>query len=206
MTQNNFHTHLPIDHTWTLFLDRDGVINVENVGTYITNWEEFQFCEGALEGIRHLSGLFGTVVIVTNQRGVGRGIMSLDSLKNISNQMMATIAGEGGKVDRVYVCTAVSDEDHNRKPNVGMGIQAREDFPMIDFKRSVMVGNSLSDMEFGKRLAMSTVFLTTKHEPFTLPHDLIDEQYSSLLQWAESLHPEPVIRTWARDKDLISNP
>jgi histidinol phosphatase-like enzyme len=81
----------------------------------------------------------------------------------------------------------VDDNDHNRKPNTGMAIQAREDFPLIDYKRSVMVGNSVSDMEFGKRMAMHTVFLTTKHEPFVLPHDLIDEQYPSLLNWAYSL-------------------
>lgn len=74
-----------------------------------------------------------------------------------------------------------------------MAVQAREDFPEIDFRRSVMVGNSMSDMEFGKRMAMHTVFLTTKHEPYILPHDLIDEQYSSLDQWAKSLTTEMAV-------------
>ena len=113
--------------------------------------------------------------------------MTLEALKEINTNMRAAIIGNGGRIDKVYSSTAVKDEDRNRKPNPGMGLQAQEDFPSIDFKRSVMVGNSLSDMEFGKRLSMHTVFLTTKHEPFTLPHDLIDEQFSSLINWGQKV-------------------
>jgi len=87
----------------------------------------------------------------------------------------------------------VEDTDHNRKPNTGMALQAREDFPEIDFRHSVMVGNSLSDMEFGKRLAMHTVFLTTKHAPYELPNDLIDEQYDSLKSWTRTLSATPIL-------------
>jgi histidinol-phosphate phosphatase family protein len=182
-----------IDKSWTLFLDRDGVINVECVGSYITKRDEFIFCDGALEALKHLSEVFGTVVVVSNQRGVGRGLMSIDSLKEISVNMSNAVAEAGGRIDRVYVSTAVSNEDHNRKPNTGMANQAKEDFPMIDFKRSVIVGNAISDMEFGKRLAMRTVFLTTKHEPFEMPHDLIDEQYPTLLAWAKTLVPAGMV-------------
>ncbi len=174
------------DKNWTLFLDRDGVINVETLGSYITNWNEFQFSEGAIDALQHLGEIFGTIVVVSNQRGVGRGIMSMESLKEINVQMVSNIAMAGGRINKVYCCTAVDDHDHNRKPNIGMAMQAQQDFPEIDFKRSVMVGNSLSDMEFGKRLAMRTVFLTSKHEPFMLPHDLIDEQYSSLQAFAKT--------------------
>jgi histidinol-phosphate phosphatase family protein len=181
------------DKSWTLFLDRDGVINVETVGSYITSWDEFKFIDGTLEALQLLGDIFGTIVVVTNQRGVGRGIMTLDALKDISSNMTTTISENGGRLDRIYSCTALSDDDHNRKPNTGMAIQAKEDFPHIDFKKSVIVGNSLSDMEFGKRMAMHTVFLTTKHEPFSLPHDLIDQQYSSLLEWAKALAGAPVL-------------
>jgi histidinol-phosphate phosphatase family protein len=176
-----------IDKTWTLFLDRDGVINDEIVGSYITDWSEFQFCEGALDALRALNEVFGQIVVVSNQRGVGRGIMSFDTLKDIHSRMVQTISEANGRIDRVYACTAVSDSDHNRKPNTGMAFQAKEDFPQIDFKKSVIVGNSLTDMEFGKRLAMHTVFLTTKHEPYPMPNDLIDEQYASLQLWAKSI-------------------
>ncbi len=180
------------DASWTLFLDRDGVINVEAVGHYITSWEEFEFCEGVLPAMKMLSEIFGRIVIVTNQRGVGRGIMSLETLRDIHSRTKSAVLDAGGRVDRIYAATAVSDDDHNRKPNTGMALQAREDFPEIDFRKSVMVGNAMSDMEFGKRLAMHSVFLTTKLGPFELPHDLIDEQFPSLLAWSKSLEAQLV--------------
>lgn len=180
------------DSSWTLFLDRDGVINDEIVGSYVTSWKEFVFSEGALSALQALASRFGTIVIVTNQRGVGRGIMDIQDLREINAQTYAAVEAAGGRIDKIYACTAVADTDHNRKPNVGMAMQAREDFPEIDFRRSIMVGNSISDMEFGKRVAMRTVFLTTKHAPVQLPHPLVDEQWGSLAEWADSLVAEEV--------------
>ncbi len=176
-----------VDTTWTLFLDRDGVINVENRGSYITNWDEFKFCDGALDALKHVSEVFGNIVVVTNQRGVGRGIMSIDSLNGIHSNMIEAVVDNGGIINKIYACTAVEDDDHNRKPNIGMAMQAKEDMPEIDFSKSIMVGNNLSDMEFGKKSGMYTVLLTTTREPVELPHDLIDEQYPSLQSWANSL-------------------
>ena len=186
MTTFNINSPI-VDKSWTLFLDRDGVINDEIVGSYVTSWEEFKFCDGALQALQQFSEIFGQIVVVTNQRGVGRGIMSFDALREINHNMTAAIAQAGGRVDKIYACTAVDSNDHNRKPNTGMAFQAKEDFPIVDFKRSIMVGNSLSDMEFGKKLAMYSVFLTTKHEPFQLPHDFIDEQHPSLQAWAKTI-------------------
>lgn len=179
------------DKEWTLFLDRDGVINVEKVGFYVTEWNEFRFCDGVISSVAKLSEIFGRIIVVSNQRGVGKGVMTMETLKDISTNMRTAIEAKGGKLDRIYVCTAVDDEDANRKPNTGMALQAKEDFPEIDFKKSIMVGNALSDMEFGKRVAMHTVFLTTKHEKFSQPHYLIDEQYESLQAWTETLVQEP---------------
>ena len=181
-----------IDSSWTLFLDRDGVINVESVGSYITDWSEFNFHEGVLDALRSFGQLFGHIIVVSNQRGVGRGIMSIDSLKEIHTNMREAVEANGGRIDKVYSCTAIVDDDRNRKPNTGMGLQAQEDFPAIDFKRSIMIGNSISDMEFGKRLSMHTVFLTTKHDPVEMPNDLVDEQYPSLQAWAKSMMLVPV--------------
>lgn len=182
-----------IDLSWTLFLDRDGVINVESVGSYITQWDEFQFHDGALEALRMLGQAFGRIVVVSNQRGVGRGIMTMDALREIHANMQSEIARYGGRIDKIYAATAVNDEDHNRKPNTGMGLQAQLDFPEIDFRKSIMIGNSISDMEFGKRLSMITVFLTSKHEPLTLPHDLVDEQYADLMEWTQRLIPADLL-------------
>lgn len=181
-----------IDKDWTLFLDRDGVLNNEIVGSYITKWEEFAFCDGSLDALKHLSEMFGRIVVVTNQRGVGRGIMTISDLKEIHANMTERVSAAGGEIHKIYACTAVEDNDHNRKPNTGMATQAQEDYPEIDFKKSIMVGNNLSDMEFGKRMGMYTVFLTSTHEPFDMPHDLINEQFPSLMDWTGELISEVV--------------
>ena len=182
-----------IDKSWTLFLDRDGVINEELRNAYVTAWDEFAFCDGALHALKNLTDLFGRLIVVTNQRGVGRGIMTLEELREVNKRMQEDVAAAGGRVDRIYSCIAIDDSDHNRKPNTGMALQAREDYPQIDFHKSVMVGNNLSDMEFGKRMGMYTVFVCTTHAPHDLPHELIDEQYPSLKAWAESLAQIPVL-------------
>ena len=184
----DFQEHkFEVDKSWTLFLDRDGVINIESVGSYITDWEEFKFHDGAMDALKTAAGLFGNIIVVSNQRGVGRGIMTLDALKNINANLRHAIAEYGGRIDKIYNCTAVNDDDRNRKPNTGMGLQAQEDFPEIDFRKSIMVGNSMSDMEFGRRLLMNTVFITTKYEAVTLPDPLIDEQWDSLGGFIHSL-------------------
>ncbi|MBS1630623.1 MAG: HAD-IIIA family hydrolase [Bacteroidetes bacterium] len=189
MSQDIFSTagQATPDKTWTLFLDRDGVVNKEIIGSYVTTPAEFEFCPKSPEAIAALSEIFGKIIIVTNQRGVGRGLMSLDGLHEIHKLMREKIAATGGRIDKVYVATSLNDDDHNRKPNQGMALQAKQDFPQIDFHKSIMVGNSISDMEFGKRLGMHTVFVTTKHEPLALPNDLVDEQFGSLYEWAQSI-------------------
>src|ERR1700749_2669419 len=114
---NPFEIKPVFDKNWTLFLDRDGVINVETVGSYVTSWSEFKFHDEALQALRALSHVFGTVVVVSNQRGVGRGIMTMDALREINQNMVTGVLEAGGRIDKVYSCTAVSEDDHNRKPN-----------------------------------------------------------------------------------------
>ncbi|MCU0747968.1 MAG: HAD-IIIA family hydrolase, partial [Akkermansiaceae bacterium] len=103
------------------------------------------------------------------------------------DHMIQQIEEHGGKINKVYACSSLNDDDPNRKPNIGMAMQAKEDVTSIDFKKSVMVGNNMSDMLFGKRVGMRTIFLCTTNSPVTLPHDTIDEQYHSLKDWADSL-------------------
>ena len=115
-----------IDYTQydTLFLDRDGVINVLRPNDYVKSWDEFVFREGILEHLSRWNNCFRRIVIVTNQRGVGRGRMSREDLDMIHARMMETINQHGGRVDRIYVCTAVDDADECRKPNIGIVILA----------------------------------------------------------------------------------
>jgi len=168
-----------------LFLDRDGVINEEKEGSYIFSLKEFIWYEGALAALAQLSQQFDYLFIVTNQRGVGRGLMSESALKEIHNFLIEAVEKSGGKINAVYYATAVDSNHPMRKPNTGMALQALKDFPDIDFTQSVMVGNNLSDMQFGRSAGMKTIFLHTTQPAIDLPHSLIDAQYESLEQYAK---------------------
>jgi histidinol-phosphate phosphatase family protein len=173
-----------------LFLDRDGVINQEKAGSYIFSLEEFIWYDGALSALVQLSKRFDYLIIVTNQRGVGRGLMSETDLQTIHDHIKEEVKKAGGKINAIYYATSVDSNHPLRKPNTGMALQALKDFPDIDFSKSVMVGNNISDMQFGQQSGMKTVFLTTTQAALELPHPLINEQYESLEQFAKqsSIH------------------
>jgi len=134
-----------------LLLDRDGVINVLRPDDYVKNIGEFVFCEGALEALRLVNPLFRRIVIVTNQRGVGRGLMTAADLEEVHAWMLDRIREAGGRIDHIYVCTDTDNSSPRRKPNPGMAEEVRADYPDIDFDRSWFVGDSASDLEFARR-------------------------------------------------------
>jgi D-glycero-D-manno-heptose 1,7-bisphosphate phosphatase len=176
-----------IDKTWTLFLDRDGVINHEKHNDYIHIWEEFIFYEGVKQAITIFSQIFCRVIVITNQRGIGKGVTTLDNLNLIHQNMAAEIKQAGGKIDAVYFCPDVDNNSLNRKPNTGMGLQAQKDFEEIDFSKTIMVGNTLSDMKFGKNLGAYTIFLPTTRPEVDTKDILIDAVYPSLISVALDL-------------------
>lgn len=154
-----------IDSTWTLFLDRDGVINKRLVGDYVKKWEEFEFLENVPETIAFCAKRFKTIVVVTNQQGIGKKLMTEEDLHGIHHNMIKHIESKGGRIDKVYFCPHLKSENpYCRKPLPGMGLEAKKDFPTIDFSKSIMVGDSISDMEFGSALGMINVFITP--EPY----------------------------------------
>ena len=170
---------LSIDQNWTLFLDRDGVINEKIDNNYVGNWKQFQFRDGALEMIKKLSSLTGRTVIVTNQRGIGRGLMTEDDLACIHDNMKLAISNSGGNIDGIYHCPHIIEDNCKcRKPQTGLALKAQDDFPQINFQKSLMIGDSISDMEFAKRLGMTKVLIANN---FPIPNnDLIDYYFSDL--------------------------
>jgi len=190
MGTTKVNTEMPalpvVDKQWTLFLDRDGVINVEKPMDYIRNWDEFQFNPGVLGALKIFNALFGRIVVVTNQRGVGKGWMTEEDLIDIHDRMVVEINAAGGRIDRIYYAPEMTDDSPRRKPSPAMGLEAIADFPEIDVTRSFMVGNTFSDMEFGRNLGAKTVFLpTTRSEP-PMPHPLVDFLYPDLLALAKA--------------------
>jgi len=174
-----------IDNTWTLFLDRDGVINHEVHPEYISTWEAFKFYDGAKVAIQIFSQIFNRIIVVTNQRGIAKGITKLEDMQLIHKNMLEEVEKVGGKIDAVYYCPEL--ESPNRKPNPGMGLQAAKDFPDIDLNKAIMVGNTLSDMEFGRNLGVKTIFLTTNRPDVDTNDGRIDMVYPSLIALALDL-------------------
>ena len=117
-----------INRDWSLFLDRDGVINEDKPGSYIFNQAEFVFMEGAPALFKKLNDLFGHILVVTNQRGVGKGLMTLDDLEAIHTKMLNGIEDAGGKVDAIYFAPSLDNKDPLRKPNPGMAFRAKREF------------------------------------------------------------------------------
>lgn len=158
-----------IDSKWTLFLDRDGVINKRIVGDYVKNYSEFEFLPGVIGALNNLARVFETIVVVTNQQGVAKGLLSIKDLDEIHQRMICQINKYGGRIDGVFSCPHLAASNPEcRKPNTGMAKQAKKRFPQIDFARSVMVGDSPSDMEFGERLGMvcARIGEDIKHKSF----------------------------------------
>lgn len=164
-----------IDSNWTLFLDRDGVINERNFDGYITSVDEFKFIDGSLEAIVGLSTLFSKIIVVTNQQGVGKKIMSIRNLNDIHRYMKQKVSAHGGKIDAVFQATCLKEEKENRrKPNSKMALEAMSIFPDIDFKKSVMVGDTDGDIKFGTNLGMKTVLVRSKENVNTQADMTVD--------------------------------
>ncbi len=180
--------NLNISHNWTLFLDRDGVINHRLTGDYVKSWDELKFLAGVLDAIKIFSETFGNIVIVTNQQGIGKGLMAEDTLLEIHRKMVKEISEAGGRIDKVYFCPDLkSSSSFYRKPQVGMGVQAKKDYPNIKFKNSIMAGDTQSDMKFGKRLKMKTVLINDDLAVARSNPALVDFQFDSLIDFANSL-------------------
>lgn len=164
-------TELKIDKSWTLFLDRDGVINKKLENNYVRNIDEFVFLPKALSTIVECSKLFGKIIIVTNQQGIGKGIMSENDLLKVHQHLTKQVLSRGGKIDAIYFAPELAQNNSAlRKPNIGMALKAKKDFPEIDFKKSIMIGDSLSDIEFANNARMHSFLIGQKQSCKSLYH------------------------------------
>lgn len=179
---------LNISKEWTLFLDRDGVINHRLIDDYVKTWEDFKFIDGVLDAMKIFNLAFGKIIVVTNQQGIGKGLMRIETLEEIHKNMVLEVNKSGGKIDKIYFCPDLKESgSFCRKPQVGMGLKAKKDFREISFKKSIMAGDSLSDMKFGKRLKMTTVWISPNHSvPCNYP-ELIDFAFTDLRSFSQNL-------------------
>lgn len=173
----------------SLFLDRDGVINQLRPNDYVTSPDQLIVLPGVAEALAICRKYFQHIFIVTNQQGIGKHLMTEDDLTAIHQHMTSLI----GPIDRIYHCpNLVSDHSFRRKPNIGMAIQAKHDFPDLQLSQCLMVGDTYTDMLFGRRAKMKTVLIADDNSlACTYPH-LVDFHFRTLIDFA-NLYVAPLL-------------
>ena len=171
-----------VDSSWTLFLDRDGVINQRIIDGYVKCCDEFVFLPFVKEAFTKFSNAFSRIIIVSNQQGIGKGLMTADDMSLIHGFMQSEIEKAGGRIDALYVCPQLSSEPGNyRKPSPKMAFMAKEQYPEIDFSKSVMVGDARSDIEFGRNFGAQTILIGSNVDFGA------DDSFTSLYAFSETL-------------------
>jgi histidinol-phosphate phosphatase family protein len=172
-----------INKDWTLFLDRDGVINVRIIDGYVTKIDEFEFLPNVIESLKIFKEKFKHIIVVTNQQGVGKGIMKFEDVEEVHRYMIQKVADNEGKIDKVYFCPQLkSVPDNYRKPSPKMAHFAQNDFPDIDLSKSIMIGDMNSDVEFGRNAGMKTIFIGDNELTITP-----DDRFETLYDFAKTL-------------------
>lgn len=144
----------------TVFLDRDGVLNEKMPeGSYVTAWGDFHILPGVPEAIAALNQSGLRVIVVSNQRGIALGRYTAEDVEAIHAGLQQRLQAHGAHIDAFYFCPHDKGDCNCRKPLPGMFEQARRNFSDIDAATSVMIGDSLSDVEFGLGLGMLTIFI-----------------------------------------------
>jgi D-glycero-D-manno-heptose 1,7-bisphosphate phosphatase len=145
----------------TVFLDRDGVINRKMPEPrYVTCWEEFEFLPGALEGLAALAKMDARIIVVSNQRGIARGVYTEETLADIHARMKTAVEAAGGRIDAIYYCPHAGGCDC-RKPAIGMFERAAREIPGVDLAHAVVIGDNVCDVEAAARLGCPAVLVAS---------------------------------------------
>jgi D-glycero-D-manno-heptose 1,7-bisphosphate phosphatase len=147
-----------------LFLDRDGVINIDH--GYVYKIEDFEFVEGIFQFAKEFYSRGFQVFVVTNQSGIARGYYSEDDFRKISDFVESKFLQNGVKISKTYHCPChpdYSEECECRKPKPTMLLQAKDEFG-VDLSQSLFVGDNESDIEAGKRAGVSYNYLLSRYE------------------------------------------
>lgn len=173
----------------TLFLDRDGVVNEQIVGGYVESVDQFVFKDLFFDAMKLLRPCFKHIILVTNQQGIGKKICTQAQVDAVHSFMQMRLLSQHTPMDAIYCCPHLaSDHCDCRKPNIGMALQARNDFPDIDFSDSVMVGDSLSDMQFAFNAGIQPVHVgAIRHPEFDEILSLTKYHFDSLYDFAHYL-------------------
>ena len=139
------------------FLDRDGLINRKAAEhDYIKTWSEFEFLPGVHEAVKKINDAGYYVIVVTNQQGVARKMMTIADVNDIHHRMCMEFTKSGACIDGIYVCTHAKGTCTCRKPEIGLFHMAEQDFE-IEKNGSWMIGDSEVDEQAGKKYGVRTI-------------------------------------------------
>ncbi len=148
-----------------VFLDRDGTLIIDKI--YLNDPDNIEYLPGVFESIKSLSDAGYMLIVVTNQSGVAKGIVSLENLDEIHRRISVRFETNRSPIAGFYYAPFPSDQPHPmRKPNPGMLLQAASEHG-IDLKSSWMVGDRWTDVEAGHRAGCRSIFLKGTEEPST---------------------------------------
>jgi D-glycero-D-manno-heptose 1,7-bisphosphate phosphatase len=173
-----------------IFLDRDGVLNRKlPEGAFVRDWDQFQWLPGAVEAVARMTRAGWIVMVVSNQRGIALGRFTVTQLELIHANMRADLGLHGARLGGIYYCPHDRGECQCRKPGTGLFAQAQKEFPQVAAENSVVIGDSLSDIQAGKRLDMKTIFIrgdaSTQKDGAEAAASLADAVAGSLLEAVE---------------------
>jgi histidinol-phosphate phosphatase family protein len=155
-------------------LDRDGVLNERMPrGEYVHNWTEWKWCSGALESLRLLTENGFRLIVISNQAGIARQVMTESDLADIHNHMQSEVTAAGGRIDRIYYCPHGWDEGCTcRKPAPGMLYAAQRDF-QLDLTRCLFIGDDDRDMEAAKAASCPFRYVTSRTSLLDIAQSLV---------------------------------
>ncbi len=158
----NFHdpARLSLANVRYVFLDRDGVINRKPPeGEYISDWSRLQLLPGVETAIAKVNRSNRRVIVVTNQRGIALGFYTGAHLEALHVHLQRHLAKHGGHIDAFYYCPHDNNQCDCRKPKPGLFQQAFRDFPDASPSNSVLIGDSVSDVECARNLGIPAIFI-----------------------------------------------
>lgn len=143
-----------------VFLDRDGVINRKPPeGHYVARWSDFRILPGAESAIAALNRAGLTVFTVSNQRGIALGLYTAGDVHALHAQLQQHLAAHAARIDAFYFCPHDRDQCECRKPRTGLFEQAFRDFPEAAPANSLLIGDSLSDVQAARNLGIPCIFI-----------------------------------------------
>ncbi len=153
-------TAADFSHARYVFLDRDGVINKKAPeGEYISKWKDFCLQPGAESAIAQLNRSGRKIIVVSNQRGVALGKYTSADVDALHVQLQQHLAAHGAHIDAIYYCPHDKNRCDCRKPKPGLFKQALRDFPDASSANSVMIGDSISDIEVARNLHFASIYI-----------------------------------------------